>query len=160
MGFIRKLPTALIAAFRATLEEVSGADLLIHVVDASDPDWAAQEQAVLEILKSLGQGGLSRITAFNKMDLLSASQKAAFKMREGFLISTKSGEGLQALLKAVEARLAKGWIEKELQLTHQEGARLSDIYESMEVLSKRETGKTIFLRVRAHPTTLARFLKS
>jgi GTP-binding protein HflX len=159
VGFIRKLPTALVAAFRATLEEVSGADLLVHVVDASDPDWAAQEQAVLAILKSLGQAGLSRITAFNKMDLLSASQKAAFKAREGLLLSTKSGEGLEALLKAVEARLAVGWIEKEIRLTHQEGARLSDIYESMEVLSKRETGQHIFLRVRAHPTTLARFLK-
>jgi GTP-binding protein HflX len=160
VGFIRKLPTALIAAFRATLEEVSGADLLVHVVDASDPDWAAQEQAVLTILKSLGQGDLSRITAFNKMDVLSPSQKAEFKRREGFLISTKTGEGLDALLKAVEGHLATGWVEKDLQLTHQEGARLSEIYESMEVLSKKETGKGISLRVRAHPTTLARFLKS
>jgi GTP-binding protein HflX len=160
VGFIRKLPTALIAAFRATLEEVSEADLLVHVVDASDPDWAAQEKAVLDILESLDQGGLSRITAFNKIDLLSPSQKAAFTAREGILISTRSGEGLEVLLKAVERRLAVGWVEKDLELSHQEGARLSEIYNSMEVLSKRDTARGISLRVRAHPSTLARFLKS
>jgi len=158
VGFIRKLPTALIAAFRATLEEVSAADLLVHVIDASDPDWAAQEKAVLEILDELGQAGLSRITAFNKMDLLSPSQKSTFTTREGILISTRTGEGLTDLLKAVEHRLAAGWIEKDLELTHNEGSQLSEIYNTMEVLSKRTTARGISLRVRAHPTTLARFL--
>jgi len=165
VGFIRKLPTALVAAFRATLEEVTEADLLVHVVDASDPAWPDQEQAVLDIIKSLSATAattdtLARITAFNKMDLLSSAQKAGFAEREGILISTRTEAGLDRLLKAVEDHLAIGWVEKDLKLTHLEGARLSTIYDTMEVLSKRETAKGISLRVRAHPTTLARFLKS
>ncbi len=118
VGFIRKLPTELVAAFRATLEEVSGADLLVHVLDASDPDWEEHEKTVLDLLKRLGQDGLSRLTAFNKMDLLSPSQKSALSSREGLLLSTRSGEGLEALLKDVESRLAAHWIEADIHLTH------------------------------------------
>lgn len=158
VGFIRKLPTALVAAFRATLEEVNEADLLVHVVDGADPDWAAQYKAVVEILDELGQRGLSRITVFNKIDLLSASQRATLAAQGAVLLSTRTGEGLESLLETVERRLAADWVEHDLRLSHTEGARLSDIYESMEVLAKRVTAAGIRLRVRAHPATLARFL--
>ncbi len=77
VGFIRKLPTELVASFRATLEETAVADLLIHVVDASDLGWEEQSQTVLRILKDLHMDKLPVLTAFNKMDRLSSSQRTS-----------------------------------------------------------------------------------
>ena len=88
VGFIRKLPTQLVAAFRATLEEVATADLLIHVVDASDLDWREQSQTVITLLEDLKMGQLPRVTAYNKIDLLSKPALAPFK--DGILISAGS----------------------------------------------------------------------
>lgn len=102
VGFIQKLPTQLVAAFRATLEESANADILIHVIDASDPNWEDQEKAVLEVLKSLDMERLPRLRAFNKIDLASPSQKRRMEGAEGFLISAQTGEGIKPFLEAVE----------------------------------------------------------
>ncbi|HVO33285.1 MAG TPA: GTPase HflX [Elusimicrobiota bacterium] len=157
VGFIQKLPTQLVAAFRATLEEIGAADLLLHVVDGSNEDWRRQESAVHEIVKQLHLAKLPVITAYNKMDRLSAKQAAVFGGPSGIPVSASTGWNVAALLKAVEDQLAGQWIERDLWLTFSEGSRLSQLHETMDVLSQETTEKGIRLRVRTHPATLAQW---
>jgi GTP-binding protein HflX len=103
VGFINKLPHDLVEAFRATLEEVLRADLLIEVVDASDPDFVGQQEAVQLVLDELGAGDKPRIVAFNKIDLLAPGLRAA-SMPAGdraIFVSAASGEGIEPLLERV-----------------------------------------------------------
>jgi GTP-binding protein HflX len=107
VGFINKLPHDLVDAFRATLEEVLRADLLVEVVDAADPDFVAQQASVQAVLDELGAGTKPRITVFNKIDLLDADLRAgAGPMGEhAVLASALSGEGLDAVLECIGAVL-------------------------------------------------------
>ena len=107
VGFINKLPHDLVDAFRATLEEVLRADLLVEVVDAADPDFVAQQQAVQAVLDGLGAGGKPRITVFNKIDLLDADLRGApGPMGEhAVMASALTGEGLDELLERIGAVL-------------------------------------------------------
>src|SRR5438046_6455860 len=93
VGFIRRLPHQLVSAFRATLEEVVQADLIVHVIDVSDPDRDEKEQVVLGVLQDIGAGGARTVTVYNKADLLDAGAPAA-----GLLVSAVTGEGLDRLL--------------------------------------------------------------
>jgi len=107
VGFINKLPHDLVEAFRATLEEVLRADLLIEVVDASDPDFVGQQEAVQVVLDELGAGDKPRIVAFNKIDLLAPGLRAA-SMPAGdraVFVSATSGEGIEPLLTRVAGLL-------------------------------------------------------
>jgi GTPase len=158
VGFIRNLPTELIAAFRATLEEVSQADLLLNVVDASDPDWEDQEKTVSALLDRLDLSELPRLTAYNKMDRLSQKKRGFFARQEGLLISAGTGQGLPELLAAVENRLSHQWIEKDFLFAYNEGAQLAQLHEHMDVLSQEMTPHGIRVRVRTHPSTLAQWL--
>lgn len=158
VGFIRKLPTELVAAFRATLEEVATADLLLLVVDASDPAWKEQLQTVTDLLGRLGMRELPRLTAYNKMDRLPQRKRSIFNPMEGILISAERGEGLDALLAAVEKILARQWVEQELIFSFDEGARLAQLHEHMDILSQETTNRGIRVRVRTHPATLAQWL--
>jgi GTP-binding protein HflX len=157
VGFIQKLPTELIAAFRATLEEVGTADLILHVVDASDPDWQTQENTVLQILKDLALDSLPRITAYNKMDRLSTAQIDFFTKRGGVLLAAQQHRGLEDLLKAAETELSRQWVEKDLLLPFAAGAQLAQMHEHMDVLSQETTEQGIRVRVRTHPATLAQW---
>jgi GTP-binding protein HflX len=160
VGFIRNLPTELIAAFRATLEEVSNADLLLIVVDASDPAWKDQETTVNELLNRLEIDKLPRLTAYNKMDRLPVKKREAFAHMDGLLISAETGKGLNELLSAVEDRLSHQWVEKDLLFSYQEGARLAQLHRDMDILSQEMTDEGIRVRVRTHPATLAQWLKN
>ncbi len=110
VGFIRALPQTLVSAFRATLEELSDADLLLHVVDASDPEHLLQIEAVDHILKSLGLHETPRLLVFNKSDLLEEGMRGHLAHltahhRDGIAISAARGEGLTELLVRVEELL-------------------------------------------------------
>lgn len=113
VGFIQKLPTALVASFRATLEEVTEADMLLHVVDASHPNMDAQVAAVEEVLEELGAGHKPMITALNKADLIDpddATAKAAVESAlvdypNAVLVSALTGQGIADLLHKVDAVL-------------------------------------------------------
>jgi GTP-binding protein HflX len=155
VGFIRKLPTELVAAFRATLEETASADLLVHVIDASDPNWRAQEKTVVDVLKDLAMDQLPRLAAYNKIDCLLPSQRHPFQSRDGALISAQTGEHLGEFLEAVEQHLARQWIEKEVFIPFQEGRRLSLVHEYLEILSQKSTPQGIRLRLRGYPATFA-----
>jgi GTP-binding protein HflX len=107
VGFINKLPHDLVEAFRATLEEVLRADLLLEVVDASDPDFIGQQTAVQAVLDELGAGDKPRITVFNKIDLLDADLRAAElpEIEEAAFVSARSGEGIPELLERLGSAL-------------------------------------------------------
>ncbi len=103
VGFITELPKELVAAFRATLEELAGADVLVHVLDASNPDWPRQRASVEDILRELELDAKPAILAFNKVD---ARPPEGPPLPPGsFAISAKTGEGLDALRAAIAARL-------------------------------------------------------
>ena len=97
VGFIRKLPHQLVSAFRATLEEVVEADLILHVVDVSDPEREEKRQVVLEVLDEIGAGNHPMLTVYNKADLLSSPPPE----EEGLLVSAVTGEGLDRLISEV-----------------------------------------------------------
>ena len=158
VGFIRKLPTELVASFRATLEETASADLLVHVMDVSSPDWPAHERTVLEILKELQMAHLPLVTAYNKMDRLSPSQKRRLASGEGILLSAKTGERMGEFLRAIEQKLTAQWIEKEILVPYADHARMALIHEHTEILAQDTTEGGYRLRIRSHPSTFAQII--
>jgi GTPase len=108
VGFIRKLPHQLVSAFRATLEEVVEADLILHVIDASDPDSEEKRQVVLDVLKDIGAGGHPMLTVYNKADLVSKLRPSPNPLPEGegFWVSAVTGDGLDRLVQEIVQRVS------------------------------------------------------
>jgi GTP-binding protein HflX len=108
VGFIDRLPHALVAAFRATLEEAADADLLLHVIDAANPDRERMIAAVMRVLESVEALGVPRFEVYNKIDQLAPDERAALERADPgrFCISAKTGEGVDALVEAVAAAVA------------------------------------------------------
>ncbi|MBE7185528.1 MAG: GTPase HflX [Methylobacterium mesophilicum] len=147
VGFISNLPTHLIAAFRATLEEVVEADLILHVRDISDPDTAAQAEDVEGILRDLGiePANARLIEVWNKIDALPKDDRErliAESLGEGaerpVAISAITGEGLPALAERIERELAGELVQFTVRLTPDRLLRLQAIYESADVVSRRD----------------------
>jgi GTP-binding protein HflX len=103
VGFIRKLPHQLVSAFRATLEEVVESDLILHVVDASDPHLGEKRNVVLDVLKEIGAGKHVQLTVYNKADLV---RDTAQRFDDGILVSAVTGEGLDRLLEEIVHQLS------------------------------------------------------
>ncbi|MBI4348032.1 MAG: GTPase HflX [Elusimicrobia bacterium] len=158
VGFIQKLPTDLIAAFRSTLEEVAEADCLIQVHDAAARDQARQRAAVAGVLKDLGAESVPRVEAYNKIDRLSPEETAALAAArpESVLISARTGTGLEALMRRVELALAARWMLRELDLDPRRSSRLSEIYACSQVLSQSPVDGRLRLRLRITPENWAR----
>lgn len=136
VGFIQKLPTELVAAFRATLEEISEADVLLHVVDITHVNASAQAKSVHETLTEIGAGDIPMVTAFNKIDLLKDPEKAIEKLEEftsTFPISARTGQGLDSLLEAIEEELFETYVELDVLIPYQEGQLLSCFHEYGQV---------------------------
>lgn len=129
VGFIRKLPTQLIAAFRSTLEEIVEADLLIHLIDVSHDNAFEQFESVKETLKEIGADHIPALNVFNKADTLedAAATRELLERTEpdAFLISAKSGVGLEELKRGIMEALYEKMIEVELFLPYQEGALIA-----------------------------------
>ncbi len=157
VGFISDLPTMLISAFRATLEEVLAADVILHVRDISHADSDAQAGDVAGILAELGVelGAQKIIEVWNKADLMpQGAEPPAQRKGEGapILVSALTGQGVDALLAAIEARLARGSALMSLKLDPADGAGLHWLYEHAEILSRKDerSGKVALkLRVAA-----------
>jgi GTPase len=161
VGFISDLPTMLVAAFRATLEEVIEADVILHVRDVAHEDTAAQSHDVEKVLGELGiQASDARlIEVWNKIDRLDAEARARLSAlaerqcaRRPVPVSALSGEGIERLTAAIEARLAETRQTLELSLSPSDGAGLSWLYRHSEVLEKhmRDDGH-LAVTVRADP---------
>jgi GTP-binding protein HflX len=135
VGFINKLPHDLVDAFRATLEEVLRADLLLEVVDAVDPDFMAQQAAVQSVLDELGAGHTPRITVFNKIDLLDADLRdtAAPISDHAVFVSSTTGEGIDALLALVADALRAQMVPIDAVVPYARGELVSRARTSGEV---------------------------
>ena len=161
VGFVSELPTGLVAAFRATLEEVQEADLLLHVRDVAHPESEAQAADVAEVLQSLGVGAgtVPVIEVLNKADLLDPEAQAEARARypEAVLVSAATGEGI-GLLRAriTDALSARGELA-EFRLHPADGARLAWLYAHAEVLDRQDGVGDIALKVRISAPDRARF---
>lgn len=148
VGFIQKLPTMLVAAFRATLEEISEADLLIHVVDITHPNAMAQWQAVNQTLKEIKADHIPVITALNKIDRLPDPQFArqvAGEYANSVAVSALSGLGIPDLLREIENELFEKYVPVCVRLPYQQGQLISLFHEQGQVqrIEHKRGGVTI-----------------
>jgi GTP-binding protein HflX len=165
VGFISELPTQLVAAFRATLEEVISADLIVHVRDISHPDSDAQREDVERVLKEIGaggEGGQAVIEAWNKTDLLSdeAAEKVAAEgaRREDVVpISALTGAGTDKLLEIAAARLRKGARLRTVRIAAADGETIAWLHANGEVVASRPDGLATEYEVRLSEAGWARF---
>jgi GTP-binding protein HflX len=162
VGFISDLPTELVEAFRATLEEVAEANLLLHVRDAAHPDTAAQAADVRAVLNRMAKDETlderwqeRTLEVLNKADLLGGV--ADVVQGEGIAVSALTGEGLDRLLAAIDARLAAQMEVCEVQISVADGARLAWVYRHGEVLARDDDETYVHLQVRFTATDKARF---
>jgi len=164
VGFISELPTMLISAFRATLEEVLAADAILHVRDISHADTEAQSEDVETILAELGIADRADrvIEVWNKIDRLDEAARAILASQQEaqpkppLAVSARTGEGIDRLLLAIEARLARGRALIDLTLDAADGQGLHWLYEHGEVMSRRDDGGSIHLTVRVAPDRVER----
>jgi GTP-binding protein HflX len=165
VGFVSDLPTELIAAFRATLEEVREADLLIHVRNMAHPDREAQREDVEDVLTSLGlaeEGAPARIEAWNKVDLLSAEERERLleeaRRRDDVVpISAITGDGLDALRDCMAAKLRSGEQVHVIRIPATDGSRIAWLHSRGEVLEHVLDHDELELSVRLSPENWARF---
>lgn len=128
VGFIQKLPTQLVAAFRATLEEITEADALLHVVDATHPNAMEQAQTVMETLGELGAGAKQMVIALNKADKLGSDERrdlAVGLLSEGYFVSALKREGIEPMLSEVEAVLFERLVPIKVRLPYKAGDLMS-----------------------------------
>jgi len=154
VGFVRHLPHELVEAFKSTLEEVAGADLIVHVVDGSHPDPKEQIRAVRAVINDVGGGDIPEIIAINKADV-AAPEVIMQILREesnSFAFSARTGFGLDTLRKAIETSLPRPRVEISAVIPFNRGELVSAIHERGEVLSETysEDGTRIHARVDAH----------
>jgi GTP-binding protein HflX len=158
VGFVRHLPHHLIEAFRSTLEEVTDADLVVHVVDGSDPHPEDQLSAVREVLGAIGAGDLPELVVINKADIADPLQLAALRRREpdALIVSAHSGEGIEALLARLDERLPRPEIEVDVVVPYNRGDLIAAAHAEGEVLSQEHLAEGTRLRARVRPDLAAR----
>ena len=163
VGFVRHLPHLLVEAFRSTLEEVVDADLVLHVVDASDADPEGQLAAVREVLTEIGAEKVPEIVVFNKADAADPDVLDRLRRREphSVVVSARTGQGIEELLAAIEQDLPRPEFEVDAVIPYGRGDLISRIHEHGELMSEThlETGTRVLARVDAQlRAALAEFL--
>ena len=153
VGFISDLPTQLVAAFRATLEEVVEADLILHVRDIADPDTAAQKHDVDLVLDALDAHLTPRLEVWNKIDLLEAPAGNG----AGIQVSAATGQGVRGLLEAVDAELSHSQTVSEFVLPPSDGAAIAWLYRHGDVQRREDGDEGVLLTVALDPADCARF---
>jgi GTP-binding protein HflX len=175
VGFIRKLPHQLVEAFSATLEEALGADLIVHVVDASVPEEEMHQMmaAVDDVLDEIGAGDTPRLLALNKVDLLEKHRSGAgtpapsrtaerrrelsFRFAEAVQVSGETGFGLDDLREAIEARFLATLQPMELLVPYREGGTLSELHDLAGELEREDTPEGVRVRARVPASAAPRF---
>ncbi|MEA2423084.1 MAG: GTPase, partial [Thermoleophilaceae bacterium] len=161
VGFIRKLPHQLVEAFAATLEEALEADLILHVVDASQPEeeMSAMLSAVDDVLAEIGAGDRPRLLGLNKVDLLSEDDRRAlgFRYPRAIQVSAATGEGMEPLAEAIEARFLSSLRPMELLVPYGEGGRLSELHDLAGEMEREDTAEGVRVRARVPAGVASRF---
>ncbi|NOJ97349.1 GTPase HflX [Corallococcus coralloides] len=162
VGFIQKLPHDLVASFRSTLDEALEASLLLYVVDASDPTWAAQREVTRTVLREIGADVVPGRLVFNKVDRLDAAAQDALRAQhpEALLVSAHRPDDVAGLRREVIAFFEASMVEADLVIPYARQARIGEVYEHTTVVSQAydETGSR--LRVRGLPGAIARLTRS
>jgi GTP-binding protein HflX len=155
VGFIRKLPHGLVESFKATLEEVVKADLLLHVVDVSHPQAEEQIESVDAVLKEIGAEGKPTLMVFNKTDRLNGSREILnrFLVRHpnGVAISAENGEGVPALLSELGSQIRPLREFVELSVPHEKAGVIARLHQVAQVIERRYNGKTARFKARIPP---------
>jgi GTP-binding protein HflX len=161
VGFIRKLPHQLVDAFSATLEEAMGADLILHVADASVAEAELHEMlaAVDDVLAEIGAAERPRLLALNKIDLLDAQRRRelGFRFPDAVQVSGETGEGLDALRDTIEARFLNTLESMELLVPYEDGGSLSELHELAGELEREDTPEGVRVRARVPASAAPRF---
>jgi GTP-binding protein HflX len=162
VGFISELPTQLVAAFQATLEEVLEADLIVHVRDIASPDSEAQKGDVEDVLAELGLEAARPIEALNKLDVLDAEERSVIENRtardpDSIALSALTGAGCGDLLEAIDRRLSENRHVVNLDIDLSDGAALAWLYSHGEVLERQDEGMETHLVVALDAVDEARF---
>jgi GTP-binding protein HflX len=161
VGFIEKLPHQLVEAFKATLEETVLADLILHVVDASEPQErrALDMQAVDAVLEEIGAGDKPRLFVLNKADLLDPEERDEARLwhPRATLVSARSGEGLDELRERIEEAFAETLTEVELLIPYSEGGRLHELHEVAGDLVRTDRADGVLVHARVPVAELHRF---
>ena len=153
VGFIRKLPHQLVEAFKATLEELEYADLLLHVIDVSNPEWREQARIVDQLIRDLGAESIPCIRVYNKCDMAFTAQQE--RENDAVYISAKTGEGIPALLSAVDKRLDKGTKRVVIHLPYDKTGLLDGLYREAKV-ENVEYGETVDVTAVCTPRVMGR----
>ena len=162
VGFIRNLPHHLVASFRATLEEVVHADLLLHVVDVSEPDHEAQTRVVRDVLEGLGIAGTPTLLVFNKFDRIPAAERAAVRARlltehpDAVMASAVDPRGLVAMEEGLSRFLRTEELSVRVTLPLSASRSLARLYEVGEVLGREYTDDAVLVDMRARPDVVER----
>jgi GTP-binding protein HflX len=163
VGFIRKLPTALVDAFAATLEETRRADVVVHVLDGSAPEEQAElmRRAVEHTLEEIGAGDRPRVLALNKIDLLDAAARDELRLAhpETVLVSAASSEGVDALGERIASELAHTLRELELLVPYSDGGRLAELHDLAGELSRVDTPDGVRVRALVPAAAAERFAR-
>jgi GTP-binding protein HflX len=161
VGFIRKLPHQLVEAFSATLEEALGADLIVHVVDASVPEAEMHQMmaAVDDVLDEIGAGETPRLLALNKVDVLDAERRRelTFRFPDAVQVSGATGDGLDDLREAIEGRFLATLMPMDLLVPYREGGTLSELHELAGELEREDTAEGVRIRARVPSAAAPRF---
>ena len=165
VGFVSNLPTELIAAFRATLEEVAAADLILHVRDIAHPDSEAQAEDVEAVLSSLGlaeEDSPPRLEVWNKLDLLPAADRQeltgeAARRKDVAALSALTGEGVDALRETIAHILHSGSTTHHVRLNAGDGTRIAWLHARGEIIEQHADGDQVHLEVKLTPENWARF---
>ena len=138
VGFIQKLPTTLVEAFKSTLDEITGADLVLHVIDASAEEYERQIAAVDDVLGQIGAQGIMRIEVFNKCDLLDAEARAALTARHGeaVTVSAATGEGIEALIERIAKAASSRDAHLDVIIPYDRGDLVSVAHERCHIVSE------------------------
>ena len=163
VGFIRKLPHHLVASFRSTLEEAREADVLLHVIDASHPDWAEQREVVVGVLEELGLERHDTILVFNKVDRLTEAEQEAFPLRiraleetPAIFVSALREESLDALRETLLARVRSRLSHVVVHVPAGDGEAIAALYREAEVVGAVEENTTVSLTARVPAALLGR----
>jgi GTP-binding protein HflX len=161
VGFIRKLPHQLVEAFGATLEEALGADLIVHVADASVAEEELHEMlaAVDEVLEETGAGERPRVLALNKVDLLDDERRRelSFRFPRAVQVSGATGAGLDDLREAIEGHFLRSLQPMELLVPYSEGGSLSELHDLAGELEREDTPAGVVVKARVPVSAVPRF---
>jgi GTP-binding protein HflX len=161
VGFIRKLPHQLVEAFAATLEETVLSDLILHVVDGSEPEEerASSIAAANAVLDEIGADSSPRLLVMNKVDLLDEEERRELRLRhpDAQLVSAETGEGLEGLRAMIAASIGKGLTEVELLVPFESGERLSELHEIAGDLEREDREDGVLVRARIPAALSHRF---